>query len=175
MVFLTVKKTFRFFSPLKKPKKTWFLFLRKKTLRFFNIWSEHLLLKWSHLSERLNYVSFHTSLMQLSLDINFPASFFKRFDRLHFQSHSSDVDVEEKFFLHICGKKRLDWKLRSKREINKLLEWFHSTLRWKGKYQQNWKESSELKIAPKTKNQYSCRRGCQNDNLACGKVNLASD
>ena len=116
MVFLTVKKTFRFFSPLKKPKKTWFLFLRKKTLRFFNIWSEHLLLKWSHLSERLNYVSFHTSLMQLSLDINFPASFFKRFDRLHFQSHSSGVDVEEKFFLHICGKKRLDCNLRLERE-----------------------------------------------------------
>ena len=42
--------------------------------------------------------------MQLSLDINFPASFFKRVDRLHFQSHSSNVDVEEKFFLHICGK-----------------------------------------------------------------------
>ena len=33
--------------------------------------------------------------------------------------------------------------------------------------QQNWKESFELKIAPKTKNQYSCRRGCQNINLAC--------
>ena len=49
---------------------------------------------------------------------------------------------------------------------------FHSTLRWKGKNQQNWKESSELKIAPKTKNQYSCRRGCQMYNLACGKVNL---
>ena len=25
--------------------------------------------------------------------------------------------------------------------------------------QQNWKESFELKIAPKTKNQFSCRRG----------------
>ena len=122
--------------------------------------------------QSVNYVSFHTSLMQLAWDINFPAFLFKSFDRLHFQLRPSDVDVEEKFFLHICGKKRLDWKLRSKREINKLLEWFHSTLRWKGKYQQNWKESSELKIAPKTKNQYSCRRGCQNDNLACGKVNL---
>jgi len=33
--------------------------------------------------------------------------------------------------------------------------------------QQNWKESVELKIAPKTKNQFSCRRGCQNINLAC--------
>ena len=61
-----------------------------------------------------------------------------------------------------------------KRKSTNCRECFHSTLRWKGKYQQNWKESSELKIAPKTKNQYSCRRGCQNDNLACGKVNLAS-
>ena len=33
--------------------------------------------------------------------------------------------------------------------------------------QQNWKESFELKIAPKMKNQFSCRRGCQNINLAC--------
>ena len=32
----------------------------------------------------------------------------------------------------------------------------------------------ELNIAPKTKNQYSCRRGWDCLNLACGKVNLAS-
>ena len=62
------------------------------------------------------YVSFRTSLMQLGRNINFPASLLKSFDQLHFQLNSSDVDVEENFFLHICGKKRLDCNLQLKRE-----------------------------------------------------------
>ena len=46
-----------------------------------------------------------TSLMQLVWNIKFPASFSKP---------STDVDVEEKFFLHFCGKKRLDLKVTCK-------------------------------------------------------------
>ena len=126
-------------------------------------------------SQSVNYISFQTSLIQLGRDINFPASLFKSFDRLHFQSSSLDMDVEEKFFLHICGKKLLDWKLRLKREINKLHSVFSFNIALKRENQQNFKESSELKIAPKTKNQYSCKRDCQNDNLACRKVNLPSN
>ena len=117
----------------------------------------------------VSYVSFLTSLMQV---LKF--HFLRLSKGLSFSIKllaSSDIDVEDKFFLHICGKKRLDCNLRLKRE-NQQTALSVSTLRWKGKNQQNWKESSELKIAPKTKNQYSCRRGCQMYNLACGKVNL---
>ena len=114
----------------------------------------------------VSYVSFRTSLMQV---LKF--HFLRMSKGLSFSIKvlpSSDIDVEDKFFLHICGKKRLDCNLRLKREKStNCTQCFHSTLRWKGKNQQNWKESSELKIAPKTKNQYSCRRGCQNVNLAC--------
>jgi len=73
------------------------------------------------------------------------------------------------------AKNVLDCNLRLKGKSTNCTQCFHSTLRWKGKNQQNWKESSELKIAPKTKNQYSCRRGWDFLNLACGKLNLASN
>ena len=45
---------------------------------------------------------------------NLLSSISENFKRFHFQLTSSDVDVEEKFFLHICGKKRLSWELRLK-------------------------------------------------------------
>ena len=62
----------------------------------------------------VSYISFRTSLMQLlkfhllrlSKGLSFSIKLLS----------SSDVDIEDKFFLHICGKKRLVCNLRFERE-----------------------------------------------------------
>ena len=62
----------------------------------------------------VSYVSFRTSLMQV---LKF--HFLRLSKGLSFSIKllpSSDIDVEDKFFLHICGKKRLDCNLQFKRE-----------------------------------------------------------
>ena len=98
----------------------------------------------------VSYVSFRTSLMQL---LKF--HFLRLSKGLSFSIKllpSSDIDVEDKFFLHICGKKRLDCNLRFERENQQTARRvFIQYCAEKTKSTQNWKESSELKIVTKNK------------------------
>ena len=59
-------------------------------------------------------------------------------------------------------------------EVGKLTNLAWGKVNLASKWRKLEEKCFELNIAPKTKNQYSCRRGWDCLNLACGKVNLAS-
>ena len=151
----------------KKTKKTWVGILETKNLRFFYRWSEHTLLEWNELSEKKATLCLILQSWVTSLSLRHWCRFWSFIfwgcqKAFHFQLSSCLLQIlmlkTSSSFIFVA-KNVLDCNLRLKGKSTNCTQCFHSTLRWKGKNQQNWKESSELKIAPKTKNQYSCKRG----------------
>ena len=108
---------------VKKTKKLGLEFWKQKILGFFIDGPNTLFLNEMSFPRKNNavsyspivsYVSFLTSLMQV-LKFHF-LRLSKGLSFLIKLLPSSDIDVEDKFFLHICGKKCLDCNLRLKRE-----------------------------------------------------------
>ena len=84
---------------------------------------------------------------------------------------TKSTKLEEKFWIKDCAQNEKSIFLQARlSKCQPRLQVFNLESKWR-KLQE---KLLRLNIAPKTKNHFSCRRGWDCLNLACGKVNLAS-